>query len=102
MVPAAEAGEEIPAEVRPAAERKHAGINGGQITVKAGEAFTLSVQVDGNELKFLSLRDGDLCQAVSAATGDNDDPLLCFLLSMLSAGAVSGSILYRRRKQYAG
>ncbi len=81
---------------------EHTGINGDQITVKAGAAFTLSVQVDGNELKFLSLRDGDLYQVVSAATGDNDVPLMWFLLSMLSAGAVSGSIRYRRRKQYAG
>lgn len=81
---------------------EHTGINGDQITVKAGTAFTLNVQVQGNELKFLSLQEGDLYQVVSAATGDEASPLMWFLLSALSAGAVSGSLLYRRRKQYTG
>lgn len=81
---------------------EHTGINGDQITVKAGTAFTLNVQVQGNELKFLSLQEGDHYQVVSAATGDEASPLMWFLLSALSAGAVSGSLLYRRRKQYTG
>lgn len=73
-----------------------------QITVKAGTAFTLNVQVDGNELKFLNLQEGDLYQVVSAATSDNTRPAIWFLLAVLSAGTISGGILYRRRKQYAG
>ena len=78
------------------------GIMNDQITVKAGTAFTLNVQVDGNELKFLNLQEGDLYQVVSAATSDDTRPAIWFLLAVLSAGTISGGILYRRRKQYAG
>ena len=81
---------------------ENTGIMNDQITVKAGTAFTLNVQVDGNELKFLNLQEGDLYQVVSAATSDNTRPAIWFLLAVLSAGTISGGILYRRRKQYAG
>ena len=81
---------------------ENTGIMNDQITVKAGTAFTLNVQVDGNELKFLNLQEGDLYQVVSAATSDDTRPAIWFLLAVLSAGTISGGILYRRRKQYAG
>ncbi len=78
-----------------------ASINAEQVTVKAGAAFTLQVQMKENELVFLSVQDGDIYQVVSADTGDDMEPELWLALLLVSCSLSWGIYAgYRKRKTY--
>lgn len=76
-------------------------LNGNQLTVKAGSAFTLNAQMNGNELAFVSIQDGDFYQILPAPTGDTNNIALWVVVLFLSCGM--GYALYtynKKKKQY--
>ncbi len=76
-------------------------LNGSQLTVKAGSAFTLNAQMSGNELLFTSIQEGDLYQILPAATGDDTNIALWLILLLLSSGLGYGVyISNKKKKQY--
>ncbi len=78
-----------------------ASINADQVTVRAGAAFTLQVQMSGNELAFLSVQEGDVYQVVSVSTADTMYPELWLALLLVSCGLSFGLYTgYRKRKTY--
>lgn len=76
-------------------------VNGGQIVVKGGTASTLTVQLEGSELTFLNVQDGDVYQVLPAGTGDDSEPALWFILAVFACAACVGVFFYeKRRKAY--
>lgn len=74
-------------------------IVGDQLTVKAGAASTLGVQLVGNELRFLSLQAGDTYHILPASTNDTSNAGAWLLLAMLSGCMLFGAGLsWKRRK----
>ncbi len=74
-------------------------IIGDQLTVKAGAASTIGVQLVGNELKFLSLQAGDVYRVLPAGTNDTSNAGAWLLLVMLSGCMLFGAGLYWKRKR---
>ncbi len=74
-------------------------LNGNQLTVKAGSAFTLNAQMNGNELMFVSINDGDLYQILPAPTGDTNNIALWVVVLLLSCGMGYGLYTYNKKKK---
>ncbi len=83
-------------------------IEGDQITAKAGEPFTLAVQMEGDKLTFVSfvetvaVQENNTPQTMqmrSANTGDAARPGLWFTL-FVSFGALMGIFLYGEQKKH--
>lgn len=74
-------------------------IIGDQLTVKAGAASTIGVQLVGNELKFLSLQAGDVYRVLPAGTNDTSNAGAWLLLVMLSCCMLFGAGLYWKRRR---
>ncbi len=74
-------------------------LTGNQISVKAGAAYTLSVQVNGSELVFLSLQEGDVYNVQAPKTGDDTKMVFWVVLAVLSLGACCGIFFYGKRKR---
>lgn len=77
----------------------HTQIIGDQLTVKAGAASTIGVQLVGNELKFLSLQAGDVYRVLPAGTNDTTNAGVWLLLSMLMGCMVLGIGLHWKRRR---
>ena len=74
-------------------------IIGDQLTVRAGAASTIGVQVVGNELKFLSLQAGDVYHVLPAGTNDTSNAGVWLLLAMLMGCMILGTGLYWKRRK---
>lgn len=74
-------------------------INEKQVCVKAGSAFTLQVQMSGNELLFLGVQEGDVYQVASAGTGDDMGIELWMALLLLTCGMGYGIYIWSRNKR---
>lgn len=74
-------------------------INGSQIVVKSGSATTLTVQLEGSELKFLNVQDGDVYRVLPAGTGDDSNPMLWLILVILTCAVCGGVFFYEKRKK---
>lgn len=78
-------------------------INGSQIVVKSGSASTLTVQLEGSDLRFINVQDGDVYQVLPAGTGDDSSPMLWFILVILTCAVCGGVFFYeKRRRTYKG
>ncbi len=74
-------------------------LNGSQLTVKVGSAFTLNAQMSGNELMFTSIQEGDLYQILPATTGDDSNIALWLILLFLSGGLGYGVYVSNKKKR---
>lgn len=68
-----------------------------RVIVKAGSVFTLQVQMNGSDLTFLSVQEGDTYRIVAPQTGDEKNPSL-WLVMLILCGSMTGGVCLHRRK----
>lgn len=72
-------------------------LNGNRLIVKKGGICTISIQIDGSDLRILSQEEGDIYKVLSPRTGDPARLLLWLVLAIISLGG--GIYLYGKKKK---